>query len=63
VPKYGWGVVVQHDREAALQPVRDLRVRARRFGLIAVAAIGALTSGLWAWLIVTLRREERVTHG
>jgi predicted Ser/Thr protein kinase len=63
VPKYGWGVVVQHDREAALQPVHDLRVRVRRFGLFAAAAMGALTSGLWVWLIASLRREERVTHG
>jgi hypothetical protein len=63
VPKYGWGVVVQHDREAALQPVRDLRLDVRRFGLVAVAAVAALSTGLWLWLIATLRHEERVTHG
>jgi eukaryotic-like serine/threonine-protein kinase len=57
--KSRWVVVVEQDREAALKPVERLKGRLIWYGLIALGAAGALTSGLWGWLIWTLRREER----
>jgi hypothetical protein len=54
----GWGVVVQSDRAEVLGPIDGLRGWLHRAGLIALGAVGVLTSGLWAWLIWRLRREE-----
>jgi hypothetical protein len=54
----GWGVVVQSDRAEVLGPIDGLRAWLRTAGLIALGAVGLLTSGLWAWLIWRLRREE-----
>jgi hypothetical protein len=57
----GWGVVVQSDRAEVLAPVNSLRGWLRRAGLIALGAVGVLTSGLWAWLIWRLRQDEAAT--
>ncbi len=55
----GWGVIVQSDREQVLGPIDGLRGWLHRAGLLALGAVGLLTSGLWAWLIWRLRREEQ----
>jgi hypothetical protein len=54
----GWGVVVQSDRAEVLGPIDGLRGWLQKAGLIALGAVGLLTSGLWAWLVWRLRREE-----
>jgi hypothetical protein len=51
-------VLVEQDRAEALQPVRQAQQHLLVFGLAALAAAGLLTSGLWGWLIWTLRRGE-----
>ncbi|HVS35007.1 MAG TPA: serine/threonine protein kinase [Gemmataceae bacterium] len=53
-----WVVLVQQDREAALQPTRRLRERLTWYGVIALAAAAALTSLMWVWLIRMLRRSD-----
>ena len=63
LPKIGWGALVQHDYEAALQPIEELKSQMVRIGWITLAAVGLITSGLWGWLIWMLRREESVAHG
>jgi hypothetical protein len=54
----GWGVVVESERAEVLGPIDGLRGWLHRAGLIALGAVGVLTSGLWAWLVWRLRREE-----
>jgi hypothetical protein len=54
----GWGVVVQSDRAQVLGPIDGLRSWLHRAGLVALGAVGVLTSGLWAWLVWRLRRQE-----
>jgi hypothetical protein len=61
-PDSGWGVVVQHDREVGLAPVEELRHSFTVSGLSALALTGTLISGLWAWLVWNLRREEAAAH-
>ena len=56
-----WVVLVQQDREAALQPVQRLRERLVWYGFVALGAAAALTSALWGWLIWMLRRGETAT--
>ncbi len=53
-----WVVVVQQDRDAALQPMQRLREQLVWFGLLALAVGITLTSALWVWLIRMLRRGE-----
>jgi hypothetical protein len=62
-PEIGWIAVVQHDREAALQPIADLRSRLIQYGLVLLIAAGLLTSALWGWLFWTLRRTENIAYG
>jgi hypothetical protein len=62
-PDIGWIAVVQHDREAALQPIADLRSRLIHYGLGLLIAAGLLTSALWGWLFWTLRRTENIAYG
>ncbi len=57
----GWGVVVQSDRAEVLGPIDGLRAWLHTAGLIALGAVGVLMSGLWAWLIWRLRRDEVAT--
>ena len=58
-----WGALVQHNRDAALKPVRDLRDRMHLLGLVTLGVSALLTFALWGWLIVTLRREESPAPG
>jgi hypothetical protein len=61
--KVGWVVVVQHDQEAALQPVSDLRHKLQLLGVGALAVLGGTILILWTWLYRTLRRMEDRAHG
>jgi hypothetical protein len=58
----GWGVVIQHDRDRALQRIGKLKRSLQLYALAGVFVAGALTAGLWGWLYWTLRRVERGTH-
>jgi len=58
-----WGALVQHDRDAALKPIRDLRGRMQLVGIVTLGVSALLTFALWGWLIVTLRREESPAPG
>lgn len=60
LPKIGWGALVQHDSDAALEPVNDLKQSLSRYFWIGLVAIGVLISLLWGALIVTLRRSARM---
>jgi hypothetical protein len=59
----GWVVLVQHDQEAALQPVGDLRHKLQLLGVGALAVLGGTILILWTWLYRTLRRMEECAHG
>ena len=59
----GWGVVVQHERKAALQPVTHLRSWMSGWGMIILVTMSLVMTGLWGGLIWTLREEERPNHG
>ena len=62
-PAIGWVALVQHDREAALQPIRALRGDLRDIALTLSASAAVLTTGLWAWLFWMLRRTQRIADG
>jgi hypothetical protein len=59
VPHYKWGVIVLHDRKAALHPVVELRVWMAGWGTLLLVIMSLVTTGLWGALIWTLREEER----
>jgi hypothetical protein len=63
LPKVGWGALVQHERAAALRPVDDLRSQLLYVGIGLLLGVPLLLTGLWSWLIWTLRRKERITQG
>ncbi len=55
----GWAVVVQEPRNAALEPVDNLRVRLLAQGAIAISMVIAIVAGLWGlvmWLMGTTSR-------
>jgi serine/threonine protein kinase len=62
-PEIGWIALVQHDREAALQPIANLRSRLIHYGVMLLVVAGLLTSALWGWLFWTLRRTENIAYG
>jgi hypothetical protein len=55
--------MIQHDREATLRPIDDLRGELIRIGLVLLVLAGLLTSVLWGWLFWTLRRTENIAYG
>ncbi len=59
VKHYGWGVIVQHERKAALQPVAHLRHWMAGWGISLFVIMSLVTTGLWGALMWTLRQEER----
>jgi hypothetical protein len=63
LPELGWGALVQHERKAALQPIADLKRQMFFIGLLMLFAVAVLVSGLWGWLIWTIRRKDRLAHG
>jgi hypothetical protein len=58
---FGWGVVVQHERGLALEPIEGLQAWMRSFGTTALVGTCLLTTGLWGWLVWTLRRGEEAS--
>jgi hypothetical protein len=58
-----WGVVVQHDKAKALEPVERLQGRLRGVGAWTLAGAAVVIGGLWWGLIWLLRRQERLAHG
>jgi serine/threonine protein kinase len=63
LPRVGWGALVQHERAAALRPIDDLRWQLLYVGLGLLLGVPLLLTGLWSFLIWTLRRKERITQG
>jgi hypothetical protein len=56
----GWGAIVQHERQTALEPVDRLREQLLRVGAALLLTVLLLLSALWGWLIWNLRRKDRV---
>jgi hypothetical protein len=54
-----WGALVQHERDAALEPVAEVNRSLVTIGLWTLAAGCLLTAGMWGWLHTVLRREDR----
>ncbi len=63
LPRIGWGALVQHERATALAPVEELRAQLVRVGVYLLIGVPLLVSGLWGWLVWTLRRKDRVVQG
>jgi hypothetical protein len=61
--RIGWVAVVQHERAMALRPIEDLKAHLLLWGCLAFAVLGLLLSGLWGWLLWSMRRGERLAHG
>ncbi len=59
LPEVGWAALVQHDREAALGPMRELRSELLRGTWVTIAVVVLLTSGLWG--LMTWVRQRRAT--
>jgi hypothetical protein len=59
---FRWGAIVQHERDAALRPIAELKSRMLLLGGIMLLTVAALLSALWGWLIWSLHRKERVAH-
>jgi hypothetical protein len=62
LPRLDWAALVQHEREAALRPIADLKAQMLLLGIILLATVSLLLSGLWGWLIWTLRWKDRVAQ-
>jgi hypothetical protein len=57
-----WLAVVEHDREAALRPVHELKGRLITLGGLLLAAFALVSTALWGWLLWTIRRNENAGH-
>ncbi len=58
-----WGVLVQHERAGALEPIAQLSRSLWVIGTCSLVSAALLTLTLWGWLIWTLRQEELRGHG
>ncbi len=61
-PAAVWSVVVQHERDAALQPIQDLANWLRLVGIVVLVAVGAFAVAAWGWLLRFLRHEVEKAH-
>ncbi len=61
MPRIGWGVMIQHDRERVLDQIASVTYRLMRISRVAFIAAGVLISALWGWQFWTLR--SRTTDG
>lgn len=61
--RIGWGAIVQHEHEAAMQPLAQLRIHTWRHEWVALLVGGVLVSSMWGLLLWAMRREERATDG
>jgi hypothetical protein len=57
-----WLAVVEHDKESALRPVHELKGRLITLGGVMLAAFALVSTGLWGWLLWTIRRNENAGH-
>ncbi|WP_406699595.1 serine/threonine protein kinase [Singulisphaera sp. Ch08] len=60
LPRIGWGVIVQHDRERVLDQIASVTYRLMRLSRVAFIAAGVLISALWGWQFWTLRHVQRM---
>jgi hypothetical protein len=60
LPRIGWGVIVQHNRERVLDQIASVTYRLMRIGRGALLGAGVLISALWGWQFWTLRRVQRM---
>jgi serine/threonine protein kinase len=58
-----WVVLVQHRRDAVVQPIEELRHKLIGIGWKLSLAAALLTTALWAWLFWSLRRTEHIAYG
>jgi hypothetical protein len=58
-----WGFVVQVPEDVAFRPVERLKTELAWAGSVLVAALAALTVGLWVWLFRLLRGWEFAGQG
>jgi hypothetical protein len=58
-----WVVLVQHRRDAVVQPIEQLRDKLIGIGWKLSLVAGLLTTALWAWLFWSLRRTEHIAYG
>jgi len=60
MPRIGWGVVVQHDRDRLLAQVAEDTYYVMKAGQVGFIAAGVLISALWGWQFWTLRKVQRI---
>jgi hypothetical protein len=58
-----WVLVAQVDREAALSPLKDLRGKIVNIAAVIGTGLALIAAGLWAGLVVVLRRQEFASNG
>jgi hypothetical protein len=63
LPQVGWAALVQHERDAALLPVENLKRQLIFVGLVLLVGVPLLLGGLWILLLWALRRKERIAQG
>ncbi|MBI3409615.1 MAG: protein kinase [Planctomycetes bacterium] len=59
---YGFGVVVQHDRQEALAEIKDVRDDLMRYIWVVGGFSGLILSAFWGWLLWLLMKKERIAH-
>jgi len=60
LPRIGWGIIVQHNRDRVLDQIASVTYRLMRISRVAFVAAGLLISALWGWQFWTLRRVQRM---
>lgn len=55
--------MAQVDRETALNPLKDLRGKIVNIGVAIGTVLALVAAGLWAGLVVVLRRQEFAPNG
>jgi len=58
-----WVFVAQVDRKTALAPLDEMRAKIVRVGAVVGVVLSFIAVGLWAGLVVVLRRLEFASHG
>jgi hypothetical protein len=58
-----WVFAAQVDRKAALRPLDEMKGAIVRSGVAVVGALTLIAAGLWAGLVLVLRRLEFASHG
>jgi hypothetical protein len=58
-----WVLVAQVDRGAALSPLKDLRGKIVNISAVIGTVLALIAAGLWAGLVVVLRRQEFASNG